>query len=461
MTKTATYLLAVTMVWGYSMCRLLAQDSIVHEDPEVHRLWTLEDCIDYALEHNIDIKRQELILDDKRTALSDAKWSYVPSFSAGSNYSLSAGRVLDETTYDFVENKIVGSSSLSISGNIEIFAGFRKHRELQRAKLDLKASLLNLESARYDLRANVTAAFLEVLCTGEGITEAEQIVSMLEVQHEKTMLMVKTGKVTEADLLQISAQLYSAQNDVLTAKSNYNMARLELCQLLGIEDFIGFEAAPSAVVAMPVLIPEMTDSIVAAVGRRPEIRSAGLNIELAKKDLQIARSSFWPIISLSAGYGTNYSDARQLMLQNTDGTFRYEAYPFFQQYADNASSYVSVSLSIPILSGHSVRNSVRRTKTALKDAEYVLANTRKSVVKEYKQAEIDAHTAYKKFLVAQQQVRVAEEAARQITVKYDIGAADIVTYSMIISELASARYQMLSAKYECSFKQRILELLLR
>ena len=97
-----------------------------------------------------------------------------------------------------MENETVGSSSVSVSGNIEVFAGLRKHRELQRAKLDLKAGLQDLESARYDLLANVTAAFLEVLCARESIAEAQQIASMLEVQEEKTRIKVEAGKVPDA-----------------------------------------------------------------------------------------------------------------------------------------------------------------------------------------------------------------------------------------------------------------------
>lgn len=453
MMRTKAYILAVTVALGYSMCGLSAQDSSMTEASGMHRLWTLEACVDYAFKHNIEIKRQKLVLEDKQTALSEAKWSFAPSFSAGSNYSLSSGRVLDETTYDFVENETVGSSSVSVSGSMELFAGLKKPRELQRAKLALKSCLQDLESARYDLLANVTAAFLEVLCARESIAEARQIVSMLEVQEEKTRIKAEAGKVTEADLLQIRAQLYSARNDVLTAMGDYDMARLELCQMLEIKDFRGFDVAGTDV--MPVLVPEMADSVSEMVSWRPEIKSAELGVELARKDLQIARSSYWPTISLSAGYGTSYSGARQIALQNSDGTFRYEAYPFFRQYADNASSYISVSLNIPILSGLSVRKNVRRSKTALRDAEYALAVTRKGMVKEYFLAEIDARTAYKKFLVAQRQVLAAEEAVKQITVRYESGAVDVITYSAAVSELTSARYQLLSAKYECVFKQKI------
>ena len=127
-----------------------------------------------------------------------------------------------------------------------------------------------------------------------------------------------------------------------------------------------------------------------------------------------------------------------------------------------------MSLNIPILSGLSVRKNVRRSKTALKDAEYALASTRKTIVKEYLQTGIDARTAYGKYLGAQEQVRAAEEAARQITVKYESGAADVIkyesgaadviTYSTAVSELASARYRLLSARYECIFKLKILEM---
>lgn len=457
MERTVRHILAVSCAAILSLYGTAAQDSNV-TDSTTRKVWTLEDCIAYALGHNIEIKRQELVSEDRKTALSEARWSYAPTFSAGSSYSLSSGRVLDETTYDFVENETVGSSSVSVSGSIEVFAGLRKHRELQRAKLDLKAGLQDLESARYDLRANVTAAFLEVLCARESIAEARQIVSMLEVQQGKTRIKVEAGKVTEADLLQITAQLYSARSDILTAMNDYDMARLELCQMLEIEDFRSFEADSSAADAMPGLVPEDTDGTADAVGWRPEIRSAELGVELARKDLQIARSSYWPTVSLSAGYGTNHSGARQMMLQNPDGTFRYEAYPFFRQYADNASSYVSVSLNIPILSGLSVRKNVRRSKTALKDAEYALASTRKTIVKEYLQAGIDARTAYGKYLGAKEQVRAAEETARQITVKYESGAADVITYSTAVSELASARYQLLSARYEYIFKQKILEM---
>lgn len=436
------------------------QDDYYSDKPD--SAWTLDKCIRHALKHNIDIKRQDIAVQVKKEQLSKAKWSYVPSFAAGSTYSISSGRVLDETTYNFVENETVGSSSTSISGSTELFNGFRKYKELQKAKLDLKAGLANAEIIRSDLRANVTAAYLETLCAKESITEAMQIVAMLEIQADKVDRKKRAGKVTEADYLQILAMLYSARNDVISARSNYDIARLELCQLLEIENFNSFEL--SGPEYEQTLMPEycnITDSLsfynglCDIINRQPEVKSAQLNVDISIKNLQIANSSYWPSISLSAGYGSSHSNARQKVLQNSDGTFRYEAYPFFRQYADNASSYLSISFNIPILSGMSVRKNVRTARLAVADAEYSLASVKKDVANKLIHSYMDARTAQEKYYMAKKQVRYSEEVARQITIKYESGAVDMITYSTAISELATARYNVLSAKYETIFKNRI------
>ena len=168
-----------------------------------HRVWTLEDCISYALEHNIEIKRQELVSEDKQTALSEARWSYAPTFSAGSSYSLSSGRVLDETTYDFVENETVGSSSVSVSGNIEVFAGLRKHRELQRAKLDLKAGI--------DSRT----AYGKYLGAQEQVRAAEEAARQITAKYESGAADVITYSTAVSVLASARYQMLSAKYECI------------------------------------------------------------------------------------------------------------------------------------------------------------------------------------------------------------------------------------------------------
>lgn len=420
--------------------------------------WTLDECIAHAYEHNIEIKVQELAAEEKRVLLSESKWNYTPDISASGSYSLSTGRVLDPTTYEFVEQQTVGGNSTSIGANITVFSGLRNMYNLKRAQLDLRSSLLAVEKTRNDVRLNVTAYYLEILCAEETIRDAEQVASELKVQEEKTAKKVDTHKATLADLLQIQSQLADAENDVLTARNSYDIARLNLCQLLEIDDYTSFRTVAPDV--SELIRNDMADdpaAILDAAQSLPEVESARVGIDLARRSLQIARAAYYPSLSLSVGYGSSYSDARQKMFQNADGTYRHEAYPFFEQYKDNASSYVSLSLNIPIFGKFTTRKNVQRQKLAVRQAEYTLQTVEKQVVKEVTQALIDARTAWQRYLGTQKYVASSEEALRQVGRKYDLGVATVTDYNAALTTQVKARSQLLQAKYEYLFKMRMLE----
>jgi outer membrane efflux protein len=436
---------------------LLAALSGLAAHAQEPKRWTLDECIDYAYAHNIEIKTQALSAEEKRIALAESKWGYAPDITASNSFSLSTGRVLDPTTYDFIENQTVQGNNTSLGASVPIFNGLRNLYSLKRAKLDLRSSLLAVEKTRNDVRLNVTAYYLEVLGAEETIRDAEQVVAELRVQEEKTAKKVEARKVTTADLLQIQSQLADAENEVLTARNAYDIARLNLCQLLEIEDYAAFRTAtPDTVELARLGIEDDPAAVMEAAQSLPEVEAARVGIDLARRDLQIARAAYWPSLSLAVGYGSSYSDARQKMFQNADGTYRYEAYPFFDQYKDNASSYVSLSLNIPIFGKLTARRNVQRQKLAIRRAEYVLHTTEKQVAKEVTQALIDARTAWAKYLGAQKYVAAAEEAARQVGRKYDMGVATVTDYNTAVSAQVKARSQLIRAKYEYLFKIRII-----
>ena len=419
--------------------------------------WTLDECIAWALEHNIEIKTQELSAETRRVTLSESKWAYAPDISASNSYNVSSGRVLDPTTYDFVENQTVQGNNTSVSAGITLFSGMRNLHSLKRAKLDLQSALLGVEKTRNDVTLNVTARYLEILCAAENIRNAEQIVATLKIQEEKTAKKVEARKVTTADLLQIQSQLADAENNVFMARNTYDIARLDLCQLLEIEDYTVFEpAAPEASLPDGGSLPQEAGTVVEAAMTLPEVRMAVLDIDLARRDIRIAQAAYYPTLSLSAAYGSSYSDARQKVFQNPDGTYRYEAYPFFEQYRDNANKYLSLSLNVPIFGGLQKRKAVRRSKIALRQAEYALQTMRKQVSKEVTQAWIDLRTAEEKFRSSQKFVATASEAARQVERKYELGVATVVDYNTTLDNLVKANSQLLQAKYEYIFKTWII-----
>lgn len=432
---------------------MLAAGTLCAQTPS--KVWTLDECVGYALEHNIEIKRQELGVSNSEIGLSESRWDYAPSLSAGSSYSISSGRVLDQTTYEFLENNVVGSSSASVSGSVQVFSGMKRHYALKKAKASMKASLADLESVRQDVELSVTAAYLQILCDQENLASAREMALMLESQMEKIQAMVDLGRVTEADLLQIRAQHYAALNDVVAAEGQCRLSRMELCQLLEIQDWESFAIEPIETDEYDGmrLFPSI-DSI--SLESRLEYRSAEAGVEVAKRNIQIARSAYYPTLLLTAGYGTSYSGARQKAVQNPDGTYRYEAYPFFKQYLDNGSSYLSLSLNIQLFSGMSTRNSIRRAKNASVDAQYALQAVRKQLSREYEQALIEYQTSCRQYETAREQLAYAEEAARIMTEKYNLGKTDFTSWNTAMTELAKAKYGLNNSAYMTELTERTI-----
>ncbi len=411
--------------------------------PAFGQTWTLEDCVNYALEHSIDLQRQEHAIDRERLALQEGEWAFVPRLSASTSYTMSTGRVLDPTTYEFVKTNYTGNNSASVSGDVTLFEGGRKIHALSRARLSLRAALLQEESLKYNLRIQIAGAFMDVLCAREQERIAGETVSLIESQLTRTQSLYDAGSVTETDVLQLQTQLSAARKDASSASYAYDRARLALCDLLEWEDYKDFEVAePGALV--PERIGRDVDSI---LDNHPDIRSAALRKDLAGVDYKLALAAISPRLSLSAGFGTSYSDARQKALFNEDGTLRYEAYPFFEQYSDNGSAYVSVSLSIPILNGLSTRNGIKRARIAAAETELNALETRKQVRRQVIQAQMDCDSAQERYDHSLEEARYAEEVFRQVDRKYNLGAVDFLRWNTAAVDLAKARYAVAEAKY--------------
>lgn len=407
------------------------------------KVWALDDCIRYAEEHIIDIQKQSLSIDKSRLDLQEGKWAFVPSLFASSGYTASTGRVLDPTTYQFVQTSLTINSSSSIEGSITLFEGGRKLKILERSKLSLKASLLKEESARYNLKLNVIAAYMDVLCAWEQVAIAVKTAEIIEKQLVRSQNLLEAGSITESDVLQLRSQLFAAENDISSAQLTEKMAKLTLCDLLEIEEYESFSVAEPLSFDIDMTIIE----IESAVHNNPDYKVSVLNKSLAEADYNVATSALWPTLSLSVGYGSSWSDARKKTIQNLDGTIRYEAYPFFQQYTDNASAYVSLGLKIPIFSGLSARNRAKRADVAVKEAKLAAEVSYKKVRKQIIQAQMDCDAAWDKYLRVQEEVHYAEEAQRQLSEKYNLGTTDYLSWSTALVESIKAAYSLAESKY--------------
>ncbi len=421
------------------------------------KVWTLEECIGYAEEHNIDIRKHSLFTDKSELDLQERKWAFVPSLSASSGYTASTGRVLDPTTYQFVQTNLTSNSSSSVEGSIALFEGGRKLKNFEKSRLSLKASLLEEESVKYNLKLNIIAAYMDVLCTMEQVEIARKSAGLIEKQLNRSQNLLNAGSITESDVLQLRSQLFASENDISSAQQSEKMAKLTLCEMLEIEDYESFCVADSLIVEDNMAV----DNIDAAIYNNPEYQIALLNQSIAEADYKIAKSAYFPSLYLSAGYGTSWSDARKKTIQSPDGTIRYETYSFFEQYADNASAYMSFGLKIPILSGLSVRNTAKRAEVSIKEAKLVAIESYKQVRKQILQTQIDCDAARDKYLRAQEEVNYAEEALRQIEEKYNLGMTDYLSWNTALVEYSKALYSASKQKYVFVLRCAILKAIIQ
>ena len=294
---------------------------------------------------------------------------------------------------------------------------------------------------------------MDVLCAREQTGIAQETVSLIETQLSRTQSLFDAGSVTETDVLQLKTQLSAAKKDASSASYAYDKARLVLCDLLEWNDFTHFD-----VVEPSNLIPEMLDMDVdEAVENHPDIRTAAMRKELADVDYKLAVSAISPRLSLSAGFGTSYSDARQKALFNEDGTLRYEAYPFFEQYADNGSAYVSLSLSIPILNGLATRDGIRRARIAASETNLDMMEARKRIRKQLLQAQMDCLLAKDQYEQSLEESDYAERVFQQVDRKYNLGAVDFLSWNTAVIDLAKAHYSLAEAKYSYYLRAEILD----
>lgn len=419
-------------------------------------MWTLRRCIDYALENNVEIKKQELSVKDAELDKTQSRLNYIPTVNGSGGYSLSGGRVLDQTTYQFLESSTNQSMNASLGVGTELFAGMKKLHTMKRADLNLQSVLMQVEKARNDLSLNITAAYLDILFAQEQQDIAVRHVEILEIQVGQVDKLVQSGRKTTGDLLQLQAELAEARYRQVESDNNLTLAYFSLCQLLEIDDFRSFRVVvPEDMALTKGIVQQEPEAVIEQAQSMPEIMGAKINMDIAERNIKIARAELYPSLGFSAGYGSSYSDGRMKPDMNNPDTFI--RYPFKEQIRDNASFNVSLSLNIPIFNGLSARNNIKSYKIAADRAQYDYVVAQKTLNRQIRQACLDAAGAYQQYEAAEKNVETGDESFRMVEQKYNLGAASTVDYGIALYNLVSARSQMSQAKFKYILKTKIID----
>lgn len=411
--------------------------------------WSLQKCIDYALQNNIQIKQQQLNTNYIENQVEQAKMNRLPNLNAQLGNDYSFGRSI---TYDNTYQN-VNSASLSggASTNVTLWDGFTLNNEVKRQQLDLQASFQDLEKAKDDLKLNIARSYLEILFAEEVVAVSEAQIEITKQQIDRTSQLVDAGSLAKGALLEIQAQRAREDLQLVNDQNTAQLAYLTLYQLLELP------IAESFKIEKPVL-PEIKANISMAnsldvydnaMHVRPEIIAAQLRVKSAEKQLDIAKGNLYPSLSFGANYYNLYN--------NKYSDFKGNDITFGKQLKNNARSGMGLTLNIPVFNRFQVRNSISNANLQIFDYQYRLQSAGNALRKEIEQAYTNAVAALNRYFSSEKAVVSMEEAFRYVEEKYNVGMVNSVEYNQSKNELTAAQSQFLQSKYEYIFRTKILD----
>ena len=410
--------------------------------------WTLQECIDYAMENNITVKQQQLNTTYNQNIVSQAKSDMLPNLNASASNNYSFGRSLNND--NVYEN--VNSTQLNgyLSSNITLFNGFILQNTIRQSKLDLQAAIHEMQKTKDDIVLNIAASYLEILFAEELAQIAEAQTEVTKQQVERTRKLVEAGSRARGALLEIEAQLAREELQLVSGQNRIQLAYLNLYQLLElpIEKSFKIEKPRLPEIKAHVTMSNSFDVFKNALNTRPEIKAAQLRVESARSRLAISKGYNYPSLSLGGSYNNNYFN-----ILNSE----FDQLSFQEQIKSNSRYGFGLSLNIPLFNRFQVRNNVSNARLQIQDYEYRLQSARNILRKDIEQAYTNALASLNKYEASEKAVESMEEAFRYTEEKFNVGMINTVEYNESKNYLTVAQSELLQAKYEYIFRAKILD----
>lgn len=413
--------------------------------------WTLLECVNHALENNISIKQSELDTNLADIAKKDALGNFLPSLNANGSFGQNTGANINPATNQF-ENNTFESANGSISSGINIFNGLANWKTLQRAKLNQVASLYGLDKMKDDISLMVANSFLQILANKEQLRVLKGQNEVTKENIKNTQDLVDAGVLPRGDLLEIEATNATQEQQIINAENALFISKLGLAQTLQLKDYLNFDIADVDYGLVSADILDKTPSEIAEKAKEEvnNVLIAKANLELAEKDLEINRASYFPTLSGFVQYNTRWASSQT-------NPFTGEDIPFIDQLYIFDGTSLGLQLRIPIFNGFSVRNNVQRSKVAIERQKFQLEQTELDLESTVYQAYNDAKNSKKSYeaaLKTEEARRLAFEYAKE---RYDVGLSNSFDFNQSRTAYENAQSDVVRTKYDYIFRLKILE----
>ena len=413
------------------------------------KVWTLDECIQYALEHNIDLKKTQLARQQAEYQYNMSKNAWLPTLSANAGESLGFGQSPSYTGVYISDN----SSSASFGANLSLplFEGLSLYNTAKADALNLQATKMDEKAAQLNLRLNVMSFYMQVLYAKEQLEIARRQTELSTEQLQKTQQLFENGRVAEADVYESRAQLATDQANLTQMETDLALSLLTLTQTLEIEDGEDFEVSdPEAFFAdqSPELdTPQSTISL--ALLNQPSMEAARLRLQKSHYDLKVAKSAWYPSLGFYAGYSNGLYHYFSDNYPNT---------PVSEQLKRNSRAQLGISLNIPIFNGMKTKYRVKMTELSIDDQQVDLENTAKTLRKEIRQAYGNAKAAQQKMTAMENSLEASRVAYDYAKAGYDMGKKTLLELNESKIRFHKAESDLLQARYEYFYRCKIIEL---
>lgn len=422
--------------------------------------WTLQECVEYALKNNISIKQSELDIKLANINKSTAIGNFLPSINAGASHSWNIGLNQNITT-GLLENQTTQFTSASLNSNITIYNGLQNQNKLRRAKMAQLASEYQLNKMQDDISLYVSNAYLDILFNKENLKVQQGQQTNDEKQLQRTQELVNAGSVPKGDLLDMKATIAADNQKVVVAENSLLISKLSLAQLLQLEDFQNFDV--SDVNIEPTPSPVMDEKPEAVVEKakqiRAEIKIAQANLDLAQRDIKIAKGAYQPSLIGFYSFSTRASYSDRIVGIDGNGIPILAApLPLFDQFSNNKGHNFGVQLNIPILNGLSVRNNVERSKVSLERSKNAFNQANLDLETNVYKAITNAKGALKTYESSLATLEARQGAFNYAKEKYAVGLMNAFEFNQSQTVFVTAQSDAIRAKYDYIFKTKIVEL---
>ena len=416
---------------------------------QAQKVWTLDECINYALEHNLDLQKSQLARQQAEYQYKMSQNAWLPTLNANAGEYLGFGQSPSYTGIYVSDN----SSSASFGANLSLplFQGLNLYNTAKADALNLQATEMDRKAAQLNLKLNVIGFYMQVLYGKEQVEIARRQVELSNEQLEKTQQLFENGRIAEADVYESQAQLATDQANLTQAETDLALSLLTLMQALEIEDGEDFEVSdPEAFFAgenQELDAPQNT--IAQALLNQPSMEAARLRLQKSHYDLKATKSAWYPSLDFYAGYSNGLYHYFSDNYPNT---------PANEQLKRNSRAQLGVSLNIPIFNVMKTKYRVKMTELSIDEQQLNLENVEKSLRKEIRQAYGNAKASKQKMEAMKNSLDASRVAYEYAKGGFEMGKKTLLELNESKIRLHKAESDLLQARYEYLYRVKIIEL---